>query len=76
MVWTSCRAWCCRRSTGCWNRRPSASPLTQREIYKATVAGNSTMIHLFLGLPPQSIRLSPFITAVNQPPPSRPASWV
>ena len=38
-------------------------------IYKATVAGNSTMIHLFLGLPPQSIRLAPFITAVNQPPP-------
>ena len=39
------------------------------EIYKATVAGNSTMIHLFLGLPPQSIRLSPFVTTVNQPPP-------
>jgi uncharacterized 2Fe-2S/4Fe-4S cluster protein (DUF4445 family) len=39
------------------------------EIYKAAVAGNSTMIHLFLGLPPQSIRLAPFITAVNQPPP-------
>jgi uncharacterized 2Fe-2S/4Fe-4S cluster protein (DUF4445 family) len=37
-------------------------------VYKATVAGNSTMIHLFLGLPPQSIRLAPFITAVNQPP--------
>ena len=38
------------------------------EIYKATVAGNSTMIHLFLGLPPQSIRLSPFVTTVNRPP--------
>ncbi len=38
-------------------------------IYRATVAGNSTMIHLFLGLPPQSIRLSPFVTTVNQPPP-------
>jgi uncharacterized 2Fe-2S/4Fe-4S cluster protein (DUF4445 family) len=38
------------------------------EIYKATVVGNSTMIHLFLGLPPQSIRLSPFVTTVNQPP--------
>ena len=35
------------------------------------MAGNSTMIHLFLGLPPQSIRLSPFVTAVNQPPPVR-----
>lgn len=41
------------------------------DIYRATVAGNSTMIHLFLGLQPESIRLSPFITGVNQPPPMR-----
>jgi uncharacterized 2Fe-2S/4Fe-4S cluster protein (DUF4445 family) len=41
-----------------------------REIIKATIAGNSTMIHLLLGLPASSIRLSPFITTVNQPPPS------
>ncbi len=39
------------------------------EIYKAVVAGNSTMIHLFAGIPPASIRLMPFITAVNQVPP-------
>ena len=39
------------------------------EIYKAVVAGNSTMIHLFAGVPPESIRLMPFITAVNQLPP-------
>ncbi len=39
-----------------------------QEILKATVAGNSTMTHLFLGIPAASIRLSPFITAVNQPP--------
>jgi uncharacterized 2Fe-2S/4Fe-4S cluster protein (DUF4445 family) len=38
------------------------------EIYKATVAGNSTMTHLFLGIPPTSIRLAPFITGVNQVP--------
>jgi uncharacterized 2Fe-2S/4Fe-4S cluster protein (DUF4445 family) len=38
-------------------------------IYKMTVAGNSTMIHLLLGLPPASIRLEPFITGINQPPP-------
>lgn len=36
-------------------------------IYKATVAGNSTMMHLFLGLPPASIRLAPYITAANHP---------
>ncbi len=39
------------------------------QIYKATVAGNTTMMHLFLGLPPASIRLTPFIPAVNHPPP-------
>lgn len=39
------------------------------EIYKAVVAGNSTMIHLFAGIPPESIRLMPFITAVNEIPP-------
>jgi uncharacterized 2Fe-2S/4Fe-4S cluster protein (DUF4445 family) len=39
-----------------------------KDIVKATVAGNSTMTHLFLGIPAASIRLSPFITAVNQPP--------
>jgi uncharacterized 2Fe-2S/4Fe-4S cluster protein (DUF4445 family) len=39
------------------------------EIYKAVVAGNSTMIHLFAGIPPESIRLMPFITGVNQLPP-------
>ncbi len=37
-------------------------------IYKATIAGNSTMMHLFLGIPAVSIRLSPFVTAANQPP--------
>ena len=38
------------------------------EIIKATIAGNSTMIHLLLGISAASIRLSPFITAVNQVP--------
>jgi uncharacterized 2Fe-2S/4Fe-4S cluster protein (DUF4445 family) len=46
-------------------KRVKANP---QEIVKATVAGNSTMIHLLLGLPAASIRLSPFITAVNHPP--------
>ncbi len=38
------------------------------EIVKATVAGNSTMIHLLLNIPAASIRLSPFVTAVNEVP--------
>ncbi len=38
------------------------------QIVKAIIAGNSTMIHLLLGIPAASIRLAPFITAVNHPP--------
>jgi len=39
------------------------------EVVKATITGNSTMMHLLLGIPAASIRLSPFITAVNHLPP-------
>lgn len=39
------------------------------KVYKLTVAGNSTMIHLLLDIPASSIRLAPFVTAVNQVPP-------
>jgi uncharacterized 2Fe-2S/4Fe-4S cluster protein (DUF4445 family) len=49
-------------------RRAKISP---SEIYKMTVAGNSTMIHLLLGLPSNSIRLDPFVTTINHPPPVR-----
>jgi len=38
-------------------------------IYKVAVAGNTTMAHLFLGLPPSSIRLTPYIPTANYPPP-------
>ncbi|MCL4505617.1 MAG: ASKHA domain-containing protein [Chloroflexi bacterium] len=37
-------------------------------VIKAAVAGNSTMIHLLLGIPAESIRLAPFVTAVNHIP--------
>jgi len=36
-----------------------------RRVYKMTVAGNPTMLHLFLAVPPASIRLMPFVPAVN-----------
>jgi uncharacterized 2Fe-2S/4Fe-4S cluster protein (DUF4445 family) len=39
----------------------------KKSIYKATVAGNTTMMHLFLGLPPASIRLTPYIPTINHP---------
>jgi len=38
-------------------------------IHKLIVAGNTTMMHLFLGIPPETIRLTPYIPAANQPPP-------
>ena len=41
--------------------------LSTTDIYGMTAAGNSTMIHLFLGLCPESIRLEPYVTTVNQP---------
>lgn len=39
-----------------------------QEVVKAVIAGNSTMMHLLLGVPAASIRLSPFVTAFNQAP--------
>jgi uncharacterized 2Fe-2S/4Fe-4S cluster protein (DUF4445 family) len=45
--------------------------ISTNEIYKAVVAGNSTMIHLFAGIPPETIRLVPFITTINELPPLR-----
>lgn len=39
------------------------------DIVKAVVVANPTMIHLFLGLPPASIRLSPYVPVVNHPQP-------
>ncbi len=39
-----------------------------KEIVKAAIVGNNTMIHLLLGIPSETIRLSPFVTAVNQIP--------
>jgi uncharacterized 2Fe-2S/4Fe-4S cluster protein (DUF4445 family) len=52
-------------------RAARRAKISSSEVYKMTVAGNSTMIHLFLGLPPSSIRLEPFVTAINHPPPVR-----
>ena len=46
------------------------------EIFKLTVAANPTMMHLLLLIPPDQIRLAPFIPAVNHTPTiSCRASW-
>jgi len=39
------------------------------EVFKATVVGNTIMLHLLLKIPASSIRLSPFITTANHMPP-------
>ncbi len=39
------------------------------EITKVVVAGNTTMMHLFLALPPEVIRKSPFVPTINHIPP-------
>lgn len=46
-------------------RRTGVAPA---QIAKATVVGNTTMIHLLLAIPPESIRRTPYIPTVNQPP--------
>lgn len=50
----------CKRVVG-WKVHP-------KDIIKATIAANSTMTHLLLGVSPASIRYSPYVTCVNQPP--------
>lgn len=46
-------------------RRTGVGP---ESIFKVTVSGNTTMMHLFLRLPAESIRLEPYIPVVNHPP--------
>ncbi len=54
-------------------RHVGASP---DEVFKLTIAGNTTMIHLLLAIPPESIRLAPYVPVVNHVPTSdRRASW-
>lgn len=49
-------------------RLRSRTAVPPERIHKVTVAGNTTMIHLFLGLPPARIRLAPYIPTANRPP--------
>ena len=51
-------------------RRNSATP---REVVRLCVAGNTTMMHLFLGIDPQFIRLEPYIPTANHLPPVKAA---
>lgn len=44
------------------------NPISPSVIVKAVLSGNSTMTHLLLGVPAGSIRLAPFVTALNHVP--------
>lgn len=56
----------CKRAGG--HREKSQKPIKPQDIVKATIAGNSTMIHLLLGVSAASIRLAPFVTTFNHVP--------
>jgi uncharacterized 2Fe-2S/4Fe-4S cluster protein (DUF4445 family) len=45
----------------------SRNQIPPRQISKAVVAGNTTMLQLFLGLDPSSIREMPFVPTIGQP---------
>lgn len=47
-----------------------AHDIARDEIVAAAIAGNTTMIHLFLGLPPAEIRREPYIPVATAPPTS------
>ncbi|MEW6446642.1 MAG: ASKHA domain-containing protein [Bacillota bacterium] len=59
--------------------------LSPRDVRAVVCAGNTTMIHLFLGLDPTYIRLEPYVPSANMPPPVKgkelglkvhPEAWV
>ncbi|MDI9449527.1 MAG: ASKHA domain-containing protein [Bacillota bacterium] len=48
-------------------RRLLARAAVQKEeVYEAVVVGNTTMVHLFLGVEPSNLALTPFIPAFNR----------
>jgi len=49
----------------------SRNGIRPHDIHKATVAGNTTMIQLFLGLNPKYIREEPYIPTISHPLPVR-----
>jgi uncharacterized 2Fe-2S/4Fe-4S cluster protein (DUF4445 family) len=49
-------------------RSSSKRPIGPCDVTALSVAGNTTMIHLFLGLDPKHIRYEPYIPVTNLPP--------
>jgi len=51
----------------------AANDISLRNITAVACAGNTTMIHFLLGLPPENIRRRPYIAVTSQAPPFRAA---
>ncbi len=49
-------------------RASKRAKVDQTAILKATISGNTTMMHLLLGVPAASIRLAPFVPGVSEIP--------
>ena len=45
----------------------SALGLSERDLYAVTVVGNTCMHHLFLGIDPESLVLSPYVPQITDP---------
>ncbi|MCA9924563.1 MAG: DUF4445 domain-containing protein, partial [Anaerolineales bacterium] len=58
----------CDKACGKGQAARSKGQMASSSIVKSTIVGNSIMMHLLLGISADSIRLSPFVTAVNQLP--------
>jgi uncharacterized 2Fe-2S/4Fe-4S cluster protein (DUF4445 family) len=54
--------------TACKRVSQPGKVVASKNVLKAVISGNSTMIHLLTGIPAANIRLAPFVTTVNHVP--------
>ncbi len=55
----------CTKSEGCVGK---GKKVCAEEVTAVSVTGNTTMVHLFLGLDPKNIRHDPYVAVTNLPP--------
>lgn len=48
--------------------KPTSKKVCREEVTAMSIAGNTIMIHLFLGLHPKQIRYQPYVSVTNLPP--------
>jgi uncharacterized 2Fe-2S/4Fe-4S cluster protein (DUF4445 family) len=54
------------------NKAAAAAGIESSQIYRTAIAGNTTMTHLFAGVPPEYLRLEPYVPAFFHGGPWRP----